>query len=61
MRVVDLCRGSVSQLNGGSYNYRGSWRRHIHSLDSVYSVNQNCQEKAKKWLNDTSSMLNPRN
>jgi len=48
MRVVDLCRWSVSQLNGGSYNHRGGWRRHIHSLDSVYSVNQNCQEKAKK-------------
>jgi predicted transcriptional regulator len=61
MRVVDLCRGSVSQLNDGSYSHRGGRRRYIHLPERVYSVNQNCQEKAKKWSNDMSSMLNPRN
>jgi len=61
MVVVDLCRWGVSQLNGGGYNPRSGWKRHIHSFEGAYSINQNCQQKTKQWSNDASSRLNPRN
>ena len=32
MRVVDLCRGVVSQLNDGGYKPKSGWKHHIHCL-----------------------------
>ena len=46
MRVSDLCIKGVSQLNDGGYNLRGGQRCHIHSLESAYSISQNCQRKS---------------
>jgi hypothetical protein len=61
IRITGLCRGGVSQLNHGGYNSISGRKRHIHSLESVYSISQNCKKEAKQWLNDASSRLNPRN
>jgi hypothetical protein len=38
IRVADLCIGGVSQMNGGDYNSRNGQRRHVHSLEGVYSI-----------------------
>jgi hypothetical protein len=41
MRVADLCKWGVSQLNSGDYSPRGGQKRHIHSFEGVHSINQN--------------------
>jgi predicted transcriptional regulator len=61
MRVADLCKEGVSQLNGGGYIPRSGRRSYIHSPKDAYSINKNYQEEAKQWPNNTSSRLNPRN
>ena len=61
MRVADLYRGGVSQLNGGGYIPRSGRRSHIHLPKDAYSINKNYQEEAKQWSNNASSRLNPRN
>jgi hypothetical protein len=30
MRIIDLCKGCVSQLNGGVYCSKGGRKHHIH-------------------------------
>jgi hypothetical protein len=47
MRVADLCRGGVSQLNDGGYIPISGQRSHIHSPKNAYSINKNYQEEAK--------------
>jgi hypothetical protein len=61
MGVTDLCRGGVSQLNGGGYNPRGGRRHHIHSPEGAYLINQNYKKKAKQWPNNMSFRLSHRN
>jgi len=46
IRVTDLCREGVSQLNGGGYNPRGGRKHHIHSLENAYSISQNYQKRS---------------
>jgi predicted transcriptional regulator len=61
MRIADLCKEGVSQLNGGDYIPRSGRRSYIHSPKDAYSINKNYQEEAKQWSNNASSRLNPRN
>jgi hypothetical protein len=42
IRVVDLCRRSVAQLNGGGYSPEGGQKRHIHLPEIAYLISQNC-------------------
>ena len=46
MRVTDVCRGDVSQLNGDGYSLKGGRKRHIHSPKSAYSINQNYRRRS---------------
>ena len=46
MRVADLCKWGVSQLNSGDYSPRGGQKRHIHSFEGVHSINQNWQRRS---------------
>jgi len=46
IRVVDVCRKVVSQLNGSCYSSKGGWKRHIYSPENAYSISQNCQRKS---------------
>jgi hypothetical protein len=46
MRIADICRGIVSQLNGGGYNPKGDQWCHIHSLIGAYSISENYQRKS---------------
>jgi len=46
MRVTNLFRGVVSQLNGGGYSSRDGRKHHIHLLESAYSINQNYQRRS---------------
>jgi hypothetical protein len=39
IRVIDLCREGVSQLNGSDYNFRGGQKHHIHSSEGAYLIN----------------------
>jgi len=46
MRVVDICIGGISQLNGGGYSPKGCWKCYIHSSESAYSIGQNCRRRS---------------
>ena len=48
MRVTNVCRGDVSQLNGDGdgYSLKGGRKSHIHSPKSAYSINQNYRRRS---------------
>jgi hypothetical protein len=47
IRVTDLCREGVSQLNGSGYNPRSGQKHLIYSPEGAYLISQNCQEETK--------------
>jgi hypothetical protein len=43
--------GGVSQLNGGGCSFRSGRKRHIHSSESAYLINQKLKKKMHSMLN----------